>query len=115
MPSHPRRPLFLLLIGLAAVPLCAPARRGVPLSQPGDWASAKAECAATIQRHDRDARAHGYLGRLARLDNGVGAAVAQFERAVALDPRSIEAHHSLVDFYATAPGLMDGGIGNPRD
>jgi tetratricopeptide (TPR) repeat protein len=159
MHSHPRGRLALLLIGLATLPLSAQAPRGVQLFDAGDWAAAKAEFAATIQRSDRDARAHYYLGRLALLDDDADAAEAQFERAVALDetvsdyhlwygtalsqqagrasklkqpfiakrvlseferavaldPRSIEARDSLVDFYSMAPGFMGGGADKARD
>jgi tetratricopeptide (TPR) repeat protein len=159
MPSRPRGSLSLLLICLAAAPLCAQAPRGAPLFDAGDWAGAKAEFAATIQRNDRDARAHYYLGRLALLDDDANAAAAQFERAVALDqtvadyhlwygsalsrqagrasklkqpfltkhvlseferavtldPRSLEARDSLVDFYSMAPGFMGGGTDKARD
>ena len=41
--------------------------------------------------------------------------LSEFERAVALDPRSIEARDSLVDFYSMAPGFMGGGTGKARD
>jgi len=40
--------------------------------------------------------------------------LAEFERAVELDPRSIEARDSLVDFYSMAPGFMGGGIDKAR-
>src|SRR5471032_3641858 len=159
MRPYPRGPLSLLLICLAAAPAGAQAPRGVQLFDAGDWAGAKAEFSATIQRNDRDARAHYYLGRLAMLDDDADAAAAQFERAVALedtasdyhlwyatalsqrvgrasklkqpflakhvmaeferavalDPRSIEAPDSLVDFYSMAPAFMGGGADKARD
>ena len=159
MPSRQTGPAALLVIALAAVPLGAQAPRGVQLFDAGDWAGAKAEWSATIQRNDRDARAHYYLGRLAMLDDDADAAAVQFERAVALDqtvsdyhlwygtalsqqasrastlkqpflatrvlseferavaldPRSIEARDSLVDFYSMAPGFMGGGTDKARD
>lgn len=98
MHSHPTGPLSLLLICLAAVPLFAQAPRGVQLFDAGDWAGAKVEFSATIQRNDRDARAHYYLGRLAMLDDDVDAAAAQFERAVALD-QTVSDYHM---WYGTA-------------
>ena len=159
MPVHLRGPLSLLLTCLAAVPLGAQAPRGAQLFDAGDWAGAKAEWSAAVQRSDRDARAHYYLGRLAMLDDDADAAAAQFERAVALedtasdyhlwyatalsqqvgrasklkqpflakhvmaeferavalDPRSIEARDPLVDFYSMAPAFMGGGIDKARD
>src|SRR5471032_3228004 len=92
MRSHSKGQLFLLLIGLAAVPLGAQAPRGVQLFEAGDWAGAKAELSASVQRNDRDARAHYYLGRLAMLDDDADAAAAQFERAVALDQAVADYH-----------------------
>ncbi|HUR58138.1 MAG TPA: tetratricopeptide repeat protein [Opitutaceae bacterium] len=35
--------------------------------------------------------------------------LAEYERAVALDPRNIDAHASLFEFYRRAPGIMGGG------
>src|SRR5476649_1518954 len=98
MPTHPRGPLTLLLLCLAAVPLCAQAPRGVQLFEAGDWAGAKTEWSAAVQRNDRDARAHYYLGRLAMLDDDADAAAAQFERAVALEDTASD--YNL--WYATA-------------
>src|ERR1019366_4552176 len=98
MPSYPRGPLSLLLLCLAAIPLGAQAPRGVQLFEAGDWAGAKAEWSAAIQRNDRDARAHYYLGRLAMLDDDADAAAAQFERAVALD-QAVSDYHL---WYGTA-------------
>lgn len=152
-------PIALLAFGLAVVPLGVQPPRGVQLFEAGDWAGAKAEFSAAVQRNDRDARAHYYLGRLALLDDDSDTAAAQleravaledatadyhlwyatalsqqvgrasklrqpflakhvlaeFERAVALDPRSIEARDSLVDFYSMAPAFMGGGADKARD
>ena len=41
--------------------------------------------------------------------------LSEFERVVALDPRSIEARDSLVDFYSMTPGFMGGGTDKARD
>lgn len=35
---------------------------------------------------------------------------SEFERAVALDPTSIDARHGLVQFYSIAPGIMGGSM-----
>ena len=40
--------------------------------------------------------------------------LSEFERAVELDPRSVEARDSLVDFYSMAPGFMGGGVDKAR-
>src|SRR4051794_21868383 len=98
MPAYRRGPLSILLIGLAAVPLCAQGGRGVPLFDAGDWAAAKAEFSTAVQKNDRDARAHYYLGRIALLDDDVDVAAAQFERAVALD-EGVSDYHM---WYGTA-------------
>jgi tetratricopeptide (TPR) repeat protein len=81
-----RLPLAVMLIFLAAPALGAPsANRGVQLFQSSDWAKAKAEFSAAVQRNDRDAVAHYYLGRLALIDGDLEAATGQLERAVKLD------------------------------
>ena len=35
---------------------------------------------------------------------------SEFERAVALDPKSIDARHGLIQFYSVAPGVMGGSM-----
>lgn len=40
---------------------------------------------------------------------------AEFERAVALDPRSVDARNGLLQFYAIAPGFMGGGVERARE
>ena len=39
----------------------------------------------------------------------------EFERAVALDPKSIDAREGLVGFYSVAPGFMGGSMDKARD
>jgi len=38
----------------------------------------------------------------------------EFERAVALDPRSVLARQGLVDFYSVAPGIMGGDMNKAK-
>jgi tetratricopeptide (TPR) repeat protein len=40
---------------------------------------------------------------------------AEFERAVALDPKMIDARQGLVDFYSMAPGFMGGSMDKARE
>jgi len=40
---------------------------------------------------------------------------SEFERAVALDPKMIDARQGLVDFYSMAPGFMGGGMDKARE
>ena len=40
---------------------------------------------------------------------------SEFERAVALDPKMIDARMGLVDFYSMAPGVMGGSIDKARE
>jgi tetratricopeptide (TPR) repeat protein len=42
-------------------------------------------------------------------------AKAEFERAVALDPRSVGAHDGLVQFYSIAPGIAGGSMRRARE
>lgn len=39
---------------------------------------------------------------------------SEFERAVALDPKSVDAREGLVDFYSIAPGIMGGDMNKAR-
>lgn len=152
--------LSLLLLSLADPALRAQsAGAGVQRFKSGDWAGARAEFSAAVQRNDRDARAHYYLGRLAMLDDDIDAAATQFERAVALDqnvpdyhlwygnalsqqaghastlkmpfiakhvkaeferaveldPRNLDARESLVDLYSMAPAFMGGSVDKARE
>jgi tetratricopeptide (TPR) repeat protein len=40
---------------------------------------------------------------------------SEYERAVALDPKSIDAREGLVDFYSIAPGFMGGSMDKARE
>jgi tetratricopeptide (TPR) repeat protein len=40
---------------------------------------------------------------------------SEFERAVELDSRSIDARHGLIQFYSQAPGVMGGSMDKARD
>ena len=40
---------------------------------------------------------------------------AEFERAVALDPKMLDARFGLVDFYSIAPGIMGGSMDKARE
>jgi tetratricopeptide (TPR) repeat protein len=40
---------------------------------------------------------------------------SEFERAVALDPKSIEARNGLIQFYREAPGVMGGSMDKARE
>ncbi|MBX9927931.1 MAG: tetratricopeptide repeat protein [Gemmatimonadaceae bacterium] len=39
---------------------------------------------------------------------------AEWERAIALDPRSLEPREQIIDFYLQAPGFMGGGVDKAR-
>jgi tetratricopeptide (TPR) repeat protein len=152
--------LAVLLLSFAASGLNAQSTsRGVQLFKSSDWAQAKAEFSAAVQRNDRDARAHYYLGRLAMIENNPAAAAehleravklddsvsdyhlwygnatrqqamrasmfeqpflakrmtAEFDRAVTLDARNIDARDALADFYSMAPAAMGGGAEKARE
>ena len=80
-----RLPLVPLLLAAATPILGQDTSRGVQLFESHDRAGARAELSAAVQRDDRDARAHYYLGRLAMLENDPEAAAEHLERAVKLD------------------------------
>jgi tetratricopeptide (TPR) repeat protein len=85
--------LYLLLLSVAAPALYAQGTsRGVQFFESGDWAGAKAEFSVAVQRNDRDARSHYYLGRLAMLEDDADTAAEHFERAVTLD-QSVSDYH----------------------
>jgi len=74
-----------LLTAAAASPAGQAMSRGEQLFQAAEWAKARAEFSGAVQRDDRDARAHFYLGRLALIDDDLETATAQLRRAVELE------------------------------
>jgi tetratricopeptide (TPR) repeat protein len=84
--------LFLLLLFFPGPAHAQSPSRGAQLFESGDWAGAKAEFSAAVQRNDRDARARYYLGRLALLEDDADTAAGHFERAVALDQNVSDYH-----------------------
>jgi Tfp pilus assembly protein PilF len=63
------------------------------------------------------ARAYGRRAETANPLSAVGLASKSrqyFERAVALDPRNIEALNDLLEFYLEAPGFLGGGMEKAR-
>jgi len=63
------------------------------------------------------ARAYGRRAETANPVSAVGLASKSrqyFERAVALDPRNIEALNDLLEFYLEAPGFLGGGMEKAR-
>lgn len=84
-----------------------------------DFDSAISSCQRAIQLDPNNAQYHLWLGRAygEKADevgpfSALGYAkkvAAEFERAVQLAPRSIEARNDLVEFYTSAPGFAGGG------
>lgn len=94
-----RLPLIPLLLSAVTPALFAQGTtRGVQLFESHDRAGARAEFTAALQRNDRDARTHYYLGRLATIENDPDAAAAHLERAVKLDGNVSDYHY----WYANA-------------
>jgi tetratricopeptide (TPR) repeat protein len=117
---HPRFPI-VILVGLAAVSLFAQ----ITLIEQGRAAIARGDSGAAIDvlekavaQSPKSAEAHYYLGSAYGIEvqaSGMfGAAkyasriTEEFEKAVALDPRHVEARFGLVQVYSGAPGLLGG-------
>ena len=110
-----------VIAALAAAPLSAQ----TPLTEPGraalrrgDSDAAIALLEAAVADHPKSAEAHFYLGKAygskAQASGMFGAAKYgpkakdESEKAVALDPKYVDARFTLVQFYAFAPGIMGG-------
>jgi tetratricopeptide (TPR) repeat protein len=78
-----------------------------------------------VQRDDNNALYHAWLGnalgdeaqRANKLRQPFLArrVKSEYERAVALDPKSIDAREGLVGFYSIAPGIMGGSMEKARE
>ena len=89
-----------------------------------DWDSAVSACEKAVKLNPNQSRYYLWLGRAygekADRANFVSAAGlakkvrGAFERAVALDPNSVDAHTDLAEFYLEAPGIVGGGTDKAR-
>jgi tetratricopeptide (TPR) repeat protein len=85
----------------------------------GQWDSGISECEKAVDLAPNNAQFHLWLGRIygEKADKSrfwVAATLAkkvvhQFEAAVQLNPKSIDARSDLAEFYLEAPGLVGGG------
>jgi tetratricopeptide (TPR) repeat protein len=89
-----------------------------------DWEGAESSCRKAVARDPGNSRFHLWLGRVygekaerSNFVTALGLAVkvrAEFESAVRLDPKDIEARLDLAEFYAQAPGAIGGGQDKAR-
>jgi tetratricopeptide (TPR) repeat protein len=73
-----------------------------------------------LKRNDRSSEYHLWLGNMLGQEAQRASKLrqpflarrvkAEFERAVELDPRSVDARHGLIQFYSVAPGVMGGSM-----
>ncbi len=128
------RPFFILLFGFFVLPGFAAAaeqhdfdtriERGKTLYNHGKHDDAIAEFREALKLRPNDSMAHLWLGRALgrkaekssrfRAAFMVGDIRREFERAVELDPKNLEARSDLVDFYLDAPSMFGGGIDKAR-
>ncbi len=90
----------------------------------GDYERAIQEFEKVVRRNQRDSNAYLWLARsLGRKAESVSRFVAaflvgdvrnNFERAVQLDPKNVEARADLMEFYLSAPGVFGGGLDKAR-
>jgi tetratricopeptide (TPR) repeat protein len=84
-----------------------------------DYSRAQSSCEKAIALDPNNARYHLWMGRVYgekadRANFLVAASLAgktrdEFERAVALDPKDVDARLDLAEFYLEAPGVVGGG------
>lgn len=90
----------------------------------GDWDRAVSACQKAVNLEPTNSKYHLWLGRAygekADRSNFFSAAGlakklrSEFERAVALDPNSVDARTDLAEFYLEAPGIVGGGQDKAR-
>ena len=115
------RTYLTFLAAFAAVSIFAqnsPLEQGRAALLHGDANAAVAALEKAVAQSPNDAVAHYWLGSAygtkAQQSSMFSAAMIapkvkeQFEKAVALDPKYIDARMGLVEFYAVAPGFMGG-------
>jgi len=90
-----------------------------------DWDRAESSCRKAVALDPDNSRFHLWLGRVygekANRANFLSAARlatkvrGEFERAVQLNPKDVEARLDLAEFYVAAPGVMGGGEQKARE
>lgn len=88
------------------------------------WDDAISASLSALKLQDGNARYHNWLGKqYGEKAGSVGflsaagyarRARSEFERAVQLDPSSVEAHRDLSEYYIEAPSIMGGGLDKAR-
>ncbi len=90
-----------------------------------DWDRAESSCRKAISLDSGNSRFHLWLGRVygEKADRAnflaaaglVGKVRGEFERAVQLNPKDVEARLDLAEFYLEAPGIVGGGDQKARE
>src|SRR5208283_5455369 len=90
-----------------------------------DWDRAESSCKKAVALDPDNSRFHLWLGRVygEKADRAnvlaaaglAGKVHGEFERAVQLNPKDMEARFNLAEFYIEAPGIMGGGEAKARD
>lgn len=90
-----------------------------------EWDRAESHCRKAVSLDPQNSRFHLWLGRVygekADRANFISAAAlagkvrGEFERAVQLNPKDVEARLDLAEFYIDAPGIVGGGEQKARE
>ncbi len=90
-----------------------------------DWERAESSCRKAVSLDPDNSRFHLWLGRVygekAERANPIAEAVLavkvreEFERAVQLNPKDVDARLDLAEFYLEAPGIVGGGEQKARE
>src|SRR5208337_4386902 len=90
-----------------------------------EWDRAESSCRKAVSLDPGNSRFHLWLGRVygeeADRANFLAAAVlagkvrGEFERAVQLNPKDVDARLDLAEFYLSAPGIVGGGEQKARE